>query len=252
MGLISRWRNRLTSARIERLRQDVSKLTFEDLRPARSRMRRWRALLDNGIRHANERLLLPAVGSEQFPRPRGTDWSWRPNTWRAPLAERGVVSVASRTVIGDEITLFHDCRYNEMAFRQLRNTREADLAPFGLRLEVYEFAGTFLSLAIDLPDSACDGLKTRHLIRMEPIVQCERPIEIFARLNIKHGPNVEQIVRELDLNADHVSVEFDLGYSDLNEKRIEQAWVDLIFEGPQMNQVTIRDVTFCRYPRADL
>ena len=47
-------------------------------------------------------------------------------------------------------------------------------------------------------------------------------------------------------------VEFDLGYSDINEKRVERMWLDLIFEGPEMNQITIRDITFCRYPRAEL
>ena len=47
-------------------------------------------------------------------------------------------------------------------------------------------------------------------------------------------------------------VEFDLGYSELNEKRIERMWFDLIFESPEMNQVTIRDITFCRYTRAKI
>jgi hypothetical protein len=80
----------------------------------------------------------------------------------------------------------------------------------------------------------------------------EKPLEIFARLNIKHGPNVEQIVRELPLNEEEVMVEFDLAYSKMNEKRVERLWVDLIFEGPEMNQVILRDVTFSRRPRAEL
>ena len=49
-----------------------------------------------------------------------------------------------------------------------------------------------------------------------------------------------------------MSVEFDLAYSTLNEKRVEKAWVDIIFEGPQMNQVVLRDLTFSRRPRASL
>jgi len=71
-------------------------------------------------------------------------------------------------------------------------------------------------------------------------------------LNIKHGPNVEQVVRELPLNEGEVKVEFDLAYTKMNEKRVERIWVDLIFEGPEMNQVTLRDVTFSRRPRAEL
>ncbi len=69
----------------------------------------------------------------------------------------------------------------------------------------------------------------------------EKPLEIFARLNIKHGPNTEQIVRELPLSKDNIVVEFDLAYTKLNENRVENIWLDLIFEGgPEMNQVILR------------
>ena len=54
------------------------------------------------------------------------------------------------------------------------------------------------------------------------------------------------------MNGDTVMVEFDLAYTKLNEKRVEAMWIDLIFEGPEMNQVTIRDITFSRHPRAEL
>jgi len=82
------------------------------------------------------------------------------------------------------------------------------------------------------------------------IIETEKPLEIFARLNIKHGPNTEQIVRELPLNEEDVMVEFDLAYTRLNEKRIERIWLDLIFEAPDMNQVILRDLTFARHLRA--
>src|SRR5690606_29488223 len=114
------------------------------------------------------------------------------------------------------------------------------------------FDGSFLSLAVDLPDAAVDGLRRTHVLRMDVIVEMEQPLEIFARLNIRHGPNTEQIVRELPLSEAHIRAEFDLAYANLNEKRIESAWVDIIFEGPEMNQVNLRDLTFSRRPRANL
>lgn len=107
-----------------------------------------------------------------------------------------------------------------------------------------------MSLVIDMPNGATDGLNRNHLLRMNCIVEMEKPLEIFARLNIKHGPNTEQIVRELPLQEADIMVEFDLAYSNLNEKRVEKAWIDLIFEGPEMNQVVLRDLTFSRRPRA--
>lgn len=146
--------------------------------------------------------------------------------------------------------MFHDCRFSELTLRQLRNLREEDLAPFGLRMDVFNFDGSFLSIVLDLPGAAADGLKKSHLIRVSSIIETEKPLEIFARLNIKHGPNTEQIVRELPLTDKDIVVEFDLAYSRLNEKRIEKIWLDLIFEAPEMNQVTIRDLNFCRYRRA--
>ena len=60
------------------------------------------------------------------------------------------------------------------------------------------------------------------------------------------------LVRELPHDAPDALVEFDLAYSRLNEKRVERAWLDLIFETPDMNQVTLRDLTFARFRRAAL
>ena len=105
---------------------------------------------------------------------------------------------------------------------------------------------------VDAPPAAADGLQRRHIVRLNAIIEVEKPLEVFARLNIKHGPNTEQLVLELPFGQDDMMVEFDLGYSEINEKRIERVWLDLIFESPEMNQVTIRDLTFCRYPRAEI
>ncbi len=222
------------------------------LRRQRNEARILRQKLDELTYVADSRLALPRIGSTTFPKPAGTDWSWRPQLWRGALPVKGLSSVESKTVLGDEVTVFHDCHISELTLRQLRNTREADLAPFGLRMDVFRFDGSFLSLVLNLPSGVCEGLLRRHLIRMEAIVEVEKPLEIFARLNVRHGPNTEQIVRELPIEDGTVIVEFDLAYTKLNEKRVESLWVDLIFEGPEMNQVTLRDVTFSRNPRAEL
>ena len=222
------------------------------LRTERTHARQLRSRLDELLHVAESRLALPRIGSSAFPRPGGTDWSWRPNLWRGPLDTKGLASVESRTQFGDEVTVFHDCRITELTLRQLRNYREEDLAPFALRMDVFRFDGSFLSVVVDLPNEACRGLRRNHLIRLDMIVELEKPLEIFARLNIRHGPNTEQIVREMPLHEKDVFVEFDLAYTKLNEKRVERMWVDLIFEGPEMNMVTLRDITFARYPRAEL
>lgn len=225
---------------------------LSDLRRDLDEARKLRQRLDEVVFVAESRLSEPRIGSTTFRRPAGTDWAWRPELWRGPLAQKGIAGVESRAKLGEDVTVFHDCKVSELTLRQLRNQEAADLAPFGLRLDIFGFDGSFLSLVMDLPEEACRGLRRRHIIRMDAILTLERKIEVFARLNIRHGPNTEQIVRELPVQSTETFVEFDLAYSNLNEKRVEAMWVDLIFDLPAMNQAVVRDVTFSRYPRAEL
>ncbi|MHA6324710.1 DUF6478 family protein [Roseivivax sp. CAU 1753] len=243
---------RMTLRRLKRVARGAATADLRQLRRERAQARQLKSEIDEIMHVADSRLALPLIGNQTFPRPHDADWAWRPELWTGPLPRRGMSSVQSKSMLGREATLFHDCIHSELTLRQLRNIREADLAPFGLRLDVFKFDGSYLSLSIDLPEEAAQGLKRRHLIRLETIVEMEKPIEIFARLNIKHGPNTEQLVREMPLHEDAVMIEFDLAYTKLNEKRVEKLWLDIIFEGPQMNQVTLRDLTFSRRPRAEL
>jgi len=232
--------------------KDAEKFDLSTLKVLRGQARQIRRRLDQLTHVADGRLTLPLIGSNAMQRPLHSDWTYRPEIWRGPITPVGLASVENKTRFGQEATVFHDCATTELTLRQVRNTRESDLAPFGLRMDVFRFDGSFLSLVIDLPQTAVDGLKRKHLIRVQTIVEMEKPIEIFVRLNVRHGPNVEQIVRELPLDEQDVVVEFDLAYSKLNEKRVDAAWIDMIFEGPEMNQITLRDVTLSRRPRAEI
>ncbi|MDJ0629762.1 MAG: DUF6478 family protein [Rhodobacter sp.] len=238
--------------RWSRAARDAQKVDLETLRDWRGRAREIKRRLDRVIYVADERLTLPAIGSNAMQKPLNTDWAYRPELWRGPVSPLGMVAVESKTEYGREVKVFHDCRTTELTLRQIRNTRETDLAPFGLRMEVFRFDGSFLSLVVELPKQGVEGLQRRHVIRLNTVVEIEKPLEIFARLNIKHGPNVEQVVRELPLGADEVWVEFDLAYTKLNEKRVERMWLDLIFEGAEMNQIVLRDVALTRRPRAEV
>ncbi|MEM1235808.1 MAG: DUF6478 family protein [Pseudomonadota bacterium] len=250
--MISQILHRGTLRRWSRSAREAVSVPLSTLRAEANRARQLRHHLDEVIFRAEDRLALPAIGSSTFYKPKNSDWAWRPQLWKGPLPQVGLVAVDSQTRFGEDATIFHDCRSSELTIRQLRNQREADLAPYGVRMDVFGFDGSFLSMAIDLPSEAATGLKKNHLIRLNTIIETEKPLEIFARLNLRHGPNTEQIVRELPLAQEDVWVEFDLAYTKLNERRAERMWLDLIFEGPQMNQIVIRDVTFSRSPRADL
>ncbi len=105
---------------------------------------------------------------------------------------------------------------------------------------------------IEVPPASCEGLRRKHLIRLAAVIERERPSKIYARLNVKHGPNTEQVLLTLPDDKAETMVEFDLAYSQLNERRAERMWVDLIIESPAMNKITFRDLTLCRYPRAEI
>lgn len=252
IGFLEKLSHKRAMHRWARAARNAATTDLGELRSLRGAARLLRSHLDRVIHTADERLALPAIGNSTFPRPHNSDWAWRPELWRGSLPNPGGSSVQTKTMMGSELTLFHDCTLSELTLRQIRNQRERDIAPYGLRMDVFKFDGSFLSLVIDLPPEAVQGLRKTHLVGMNAIVEMEKPLEIFGRLNIKHGPNTEQIVRELPLNDQDVTVEFDLAYSKLNEKRIEKAWVDVIFEGPQMNEIVLRDLTFSRRPRAAL
>ncbi|MEE9388129.1 MAG: DUF6478 family protein [Paracoccaceae bacterium] len=240
---------------LRRLNRAMSLARTQDLyalRKTRVRARELRRLVDKILHIADGRLTLPLIGSNAIQKPLHSDWAYRPELWRGPLTPPGIAPAITKTRLGDEVQVFHDCKISEITLRQVRNTHGQDLAPFGLSIDVLKFDGSFLSLVIDLPNSGLDGLKLRHLMRMTLSIDLEQPLEIFARFNVKHGPNNEQLVREIEVIDGHAVVEFDLAYTNLNEKRLERAWVDLIFEGPQMNQIVLRDVTFSRRPRAEI
>ena len=249
-GFLDRGLFRRSVKRWMRAAQHARNAPLSVLRQDRHRARQLRAHLNDVIQIADERLAQPSIGKTPLPTPHNADWAWRPELWRTALPDLGRCATHNQAKLDDQVSLFHDCRRAEISLRQVVNQSEADLAPFGLRLEVFAFRGSFLSIVIDLPEDGVKGLEKSHLIRLEMRAEVERPMEIYSRLNVQHGPNTEQVVRQITQDAERLCIEFDLAYSDLNEKQVEKAWIDLIFENPAMNEVILRDVTVARRPRA--
>lgn len=250
--LIDRIMHRRFLRRWARAADAAASIEVENLRALRARARQIGRELDRLVHVADGRLNGPVPGQATIAAPPGSEWSWRPQLWSGPVRPAGGAALETRTKLGDELTLFHDCQRSEIVLRQQRNRRAADGAAYGLQLEVFHFDGSFLSLVLDLPEAGLHGMQLRHLVWLKLRLAQERPVEIFARLNIKHGPNTEQLVRELPRTEGEVTVEFDLAYSRLNEKRVERAWLDLIFGAPQASRLCIHDLALGRRPRADL
>lgn len=251
-GLLGKFLHQRIHARWKAAARNAGHAELGTLRAWRQQARALRPLLHEVCHAGDSRLALPRIGSNIFPRPPGTDWFWRPAAWRGGLLPRGLAPARNKARLGDQVAVFHDCPLNEVALSQRRNRREDDLAPFGLALEIFNFQGSFLSLVIDLPPEVCADLQKKHLIQLGAVIDRERPITVLARLNVKHGPNTEQVLLTLPDDTAETQVAFDLAYSQLNEKRAERMWLDLMFENPRMNRIDLRDLTVCRYPRAAL
>ena len=251
-GPLGRLRRRRLLRHWTALADAASRLAPRDLRRLRAEAAALRRAADR-VLTAADRIDDPAAREAPIPAPHGSDWTHRPALWRRPADPGFWVPGTDRCALDGETALFHDCRRPELSARQSRNPGAGDLAPFGLTVDVLHFEGSFLSLAIDLPAGAAHSLRRRHVLVLSVEMESERPLPVFARLNIRHGPDTEQIVQRVDGAAvGAAGTAFDLALLDLNEKRVEKLWIDLIFEEPRMNRILLRDLTLSRHPGAAL
>ncbi|MEM7641110.1 MAG: DUF6478 family protein [Pseudomonadota bacterium] len=183
------------------------------------------------------------------------DWAWRPDPWATALSPSTRAGVQGGDALTQGVTLFHDCPLAEITLRQVRASSPGASAPYALEMDALGFAGSFLSLAMDMPKAGATTLQRSHIVGLSTTIWMERQAEIFARLNIRQGPNTEQLVSELkpgERPDSPVTAEFDLGFHDIKSAKLDHAWIDLIFDKPQMNLVRIADLTLTRRPRADI
>lgn len=188
----------------------------------------------------------------------GSDWIWRPAAFSQRDGALECRNPARRRELSADLVLYHDADALDLSLRQTAQQGDG-LPPMGVELALGGFDGSFLSLAVSLPAMAARGLELRHLIRLDLLAQVSthdgQAVALFARLNVQHGPNVEQLVSELSLPAGGAAIavaEFDLAYGAISERRIEALWLDLIFEAPPAGMVVLRDLTLSRCPRAAL
>ena len=255
-GWLARLRRRRGAEQWRGLAGLADRLGARSQRVLRSEAQDLRQVLDRFLRDSDRRASRSRAALDSLALPPGTDWRWRPSFLVGALSPPGIVGAENGQRLGDEVALWHDCPESALMLRQIPSRRVTDLAPFGLMLEVFRFTGSYLSLSLELPRQALDGLGTSHILRLDSTISVERPIAIYARLNIGHGPNTEQVLRHMgDLKAGqhhHLVTEFDLAYTEMNEKRLEKIWLDLIFEGPGMNAFEIGELFMSRHLRADM
>ncbi|MFQ5624778.1 MAG: DUF6478 family protein [Paracoccaceae bacterium] len=205
-----------------------------------------RALVDGVIRAAALRQIPAPVSESRTSLPPRTDWTWRPDFVSPPRDGAAVAEAGSQ--VTPDLRLFHDAQVAEIGLGR----PYADTGHPCLAADIYAFDGTYLSLAATLPAAALAGLERSHLFHLELDVGMESPAGLSARLNLRHGPNTEKIVRGFDLAHGEKFVEFDIAYTDFDPSRGTDIWIDMIFDGMRMNRIEIRDILVLRRRRADV
>ncbi|TRD21982.1 DUF6478 family protein [Palleronia caenipelagi] len=212
-----------------------------------------RERLDRVIEMTDHRLASPVTGSSDLMQTSlDGDWIGRPRTFRHKIVPAFVSEPQSGASFGNEINLFHDAGRPEVMIKQRAGQGRTGAAPYGLEVDTLDFDGSFLSLAFNIDDEIAVGLITSHIVQIDLNWETESLTTCYARLNVQHGPNTEQITRSVDIASTSPTVEFDLAYSDIHEERVERVWVDVIFERPRMSWLALRDMIVSRRLRAEV
>lgn len=250
MGYLDRTGWKITFGRWKRAAARLRHLPLSSVRQKRTDVRALRRVLDTYLSLADDRLLDDLDLDPQ--RPAASDWIWRPRIFRRRSEKRGFAGLAGPWRFDDEVALFHDCPQGMIGARQMLSPLGSGEALFALQIDTFQFAGSYLSLSFDLPQRAASSMSHRHLLVVEGRFDALRSSGLYARLNIRHGPNLAQLTEKMDSVGGRVAATFDLAQTVLNEKRIEKAWVDILFENPFFNQYHLGDMTIHRRPRAEL
>lgn len=189
---------------------------------------------------------LPIDVPEGFHIPAKTQWSYRPQIWRdaSPFDIYG--DILSGTELGPLVTLHHDGDGAALSIRR----PEQDASALDINFDGFE--GGFFSLAFELPETGIQSLAHHDLIRVALKSTAAEAFVAYVRLNLRHGPNNEQITRMIDIGDGDSFAEFDVFYTEFNPNRVTSVWVDLIINNPAARKITFDEVVILRRARASL
>jgi len=192
------------------------------------------------------------------PRPMHADWVWRPAPWTEAIACPDGAAPPDGTEWSAGIKFCHDAKAGASGAGTAPALLQAPAAagapaPFRVRVDCAGLGGaSYASLVFGLPRAVLDGLGRGHVITLHTVIEPVPDVPVFARLNLRSGPNCPQIAKRLRLPAHRgpVLCEFDLHGIFPAVRGVDHIWCDLIFARPGAARVGIDDVSFARRPRA--
>lgn len=172
-------------------------------------------------------------------------WQVKPRVFAAALSQPGVSEPVSGNPIGDDLTLFHDAEHPLMRWSQILGAR----GKAGLRLTIYRFDGSFISLAASIPDPFSRKLRSGHQISVDFTAKASRPIALDLRLNLEIAGRREEMTAHRILTDCAHSVTFDLRHHEITVEDRVKAWCDLMLRNPGMVEVDLSCLSITLHAR---
>lgn len=131
------------------------------------------------------------------------------------------------SAIADDIRLYHDADARNVAIARIDD---------GLRLTVYQFRGSYLSLAVGVPGHVRARLRTGWRLIVGLTAEATRPITTFVRLNMGHRQGNGVLHEVLVVAAGARTAAFEPVAS---QPEWSSAWLDIIFSHPRMTEIDL-------------
>lgn len=183
---------------------------------------------------------------EGFSIPPKTQWGFTPSLQSGIIQDGIVGNILTGTALSPHITMHHG---GDGAQLSVQRTNDYGA---GLVFDFANFTSGYFSLAFELPLEGVLGLGGQDLLRFVLQTKANAPFQAFARLNLCHGPNTEQVVRMIDIGEGESFAEFDIFYTEFDQKRATSGWIDLIINDPASKRITLEQAVILRRARASL
>lgn len=154
-----------------------------------------------------------------------------PDVFCRALQTRRVDQPDAGSQICNGLTLYHDAGGGLYSWHQTPDC--------ALKLTVYQFDGSYLSLAIGIAEDVISDMRRQGYLCVSKTVTASRPIAAFLRLNVVTDGRHQQMHQTLIIDRGQRTTSFDLDGLPGEFGPIENAWLDLIFADPQMVEVTL-------------
>lgn len=205
-----------------------------------SRSDRDEAALIDEMAELGRRLLALRPQRAATPPPPGIHWRSGYGIFAAPLAVRRGANPQSGSEICPGLRLFHDAGPGAVfSWSQTLGAFARPAADPGLRLTVYDFPGSFVSIVAEVPAEAASALGPGRKVGVEIEATPLRPLTCFLRLNLTGDSARETLHETLVLATGTREVDFDLDGLEIGAGACRAAWLDIILHAPRMCRIDI-------------